>query len=206
MCMYCFDQKFKIYFKRQQPKPSFLAVQTAGQSPALSLGSLCYIRALFGSSGTRGPVPCSFSPHRGPEVGAEKAISLDSGLWRRPTFLFVNSKIKDPGGDTWLAAALADLSAASWVVWVSADHPTTEIPSSRVRRSRHRMQLADLFLLGLVTKHPRRGTDVTFIWGGGAASQRHLLKLRKGSHCICWETKWDFRLGHQIRARRPQLH
>lgn len=88
---------------------------TSGQSPALSLGSLCYLTPSLWVFWDRGPIPSSFSPHKGREVGAEKSMSWASG-GGLPSWLFTAKKKTLAGLETLPPPLL--YSAASCVVRV----------------------------------------------------------------------------------------
>lgn len=78
--MYCSDQKFSIYFKRQPSKPSLLVVQMIGRPPALSLGSLCHVSPSLWVFCDQRPVTCTFSPYRGPEIRSTWTWASGEGL------------------------------------------------------------------------------------------------------------------------------
>jgi len=184
---------------------------TSGQSPALSLGSLCDLTPSLQVFWDRGPNPSSFSPHKGREVRAEKSTSWASG-GGLPSWLFTAKKKTLAGLET--LPPLLLYSAASCVVRVEGafplitqqgrSHPlaggggghATEgsLPACRSAPD------------GACDKPAREGHQRDLCLGKGAASQKHLLKLKKGSQppCLCCGNRErDGRFSRQSRVCRP---
>lgn len=93
--MYCFDQNLIICFRRQPPNVSPLAVQTPGWHPALTGKAVFAVSVpCCLSSGTRGSITYSFSPHRGPAVRVEKSSQPRLGPLGLSSSLFMSRQRK----------------------------------------------------------------------------------------------------------------
>lgn len=186
--------KFKNLFKRQQPKASLLAIRQLAQSTALSQAASAKQVPPCGLRGSEAPSPAASLTQGTWAQSREVQVSPDLGLWRRPTRFSVYSKGKHAGEATGLIAVFAVslsffLCCQGWG-GLSVDNLPRQISPSWEGQSCHQRQLADLLLLGQDTMAGAGGAPVWLVSEErGAASQKHLLKLRKGSHHICCGNK-----------------
>lgn len=139
ICMYCFDQNFKLYFKRQEPEASLLAVGH------LASPQHCLVLCKSLPVGLLGPEALSpaASLHTG-DLSQSRGVqvSLNLGLWRSLPSPFVYSQEKDPSGAQGLATAFV-ISLSCFLCCqgrggLSVDNPTRQILCSQEGRSRHR--------------------------------------------------------------------
>ena len=189
ICMYCFDQNFKLYFKRQEPEASLLAVGH------LASPQHCLVLCKSLPVGLLGPEALSpaVSLHTG-ELSQSRGVqvSLNLGLWRSLTSPLCTAKKKILVGLKGLPRLSSFHSAASCAARVEGAFPLITQPgrSYALRRGGHATEGSLLICShGACDRTPQAGCQRDLWLGRGVASPKHLLKPRKGSHHICCGNK-----------------